>query len=213
MKKVLTIAAVLVMILALSLNAFAAPSPVKGTSDTVDQGDGTAVVMTGIPAAQLPDQDGLNALVKSLFGDSDTLKLVAFDIAYSGTLNGPTALKVPFEKLALLGVLHYFNGAWIQESANQAEGTITVSGMSPFVFVYDTAASAPAAGTPAATEPAPAPGGTTPAPAPGGTTPAPVGPQRSPQTGYNTVLWIVMAAAMVSLAGYCFVSARKKVEE
>lgn len=39
------------------------------------------------------------------------------------------------------------------------------------------------------------------------------GVKTSPQTGYNTGLWTVLAAAMVLCAGFCFVSARKKVSE
>ena len=36
---------------------------------------------------------------------------------------------------------------------------------------------------------------------------------KSAQTGYNTGLWMVLAAAMALCAGFCFVSARKKVSE
>ncbi|MBR4703354.1 MAG: hypothetical protein IKO91_05865 [Oscillospiraceae bacterium] len=196
MKKVLTIAAVFVLVLALSISAFAAPSPEAGTTATIPQDNGETVTMTGIDASQVPDKDGLEAAAEVAVGTADTLRYVAFDITYTGTINGSVTLKVNMDlTMKLRAVLHFVNNAWRSEQFDQAAGTITVDSTSPFVFVYDTAAPAPAAEAPA------------------DNAPAPVGPQRSPQTGYNTVLWIVLAAAMVSLAGYCFVSARKKTQE
>ena len=50
---------------------------------------------------------------------------------------------------------------------------------------------------------APSGGGT-----PGGN--APAGGAGSPQTGYSTALWAIVAVAMVFCAGFCFVSARKQ---
>lgn len=40
---------------------------------------------------------------------------------------------------------------------------------------------------------------------------APAGPAapKSPATGYNTVLWILAAAAMTVCAGYCFSTSKK----
>lgn len=38
-------------------------------------------------------------------------------------------------------------------------------------------------------------------------------PGTSPQTGYNTALWVAAAVVLVLGAGYCFVSARKKAAE
>ncbi len=95
------------------------------------------------------------------------------------------------------------DGSWSDCSFEAKDGALVISAphLTPIAIVLLTEEAA-AAKTAAAAEPAP----TEPAP-------APVGPQRSPQTGYNTVLWIVLAVAMVSLAGYCFVSARKKVQE
>ena len=38
-------------------------------------------------------------------------------------------------------------------------------------------------------------------------------PGTSPQTGYNTALWVAAAVVLILGAGYCFVSARKKAAE
>lgn len=63
-----------------------------------------------------------------------------------------------------------------------------------------------AAGAPAGNGGAAAPAGNGGAGAPAG------GPGTSPQTGYNTGVWTIVAVAMALCAGYCFV-ARKKVTE
>ena len=52
------------------------------------------------------------------------------------------------------------------------------------------------------------PGGNAPAGNGGGN--APAGGAGSPQTGYSTALWAIVAVAMVFCAGFCFVSARKQ---
>ena len=43
--------------------------------------------------------------------------------------------------------------------------------------------------------------------------PADKDPGKSPQTGYNTALWVAAAVVLILGAGYCFVSARKKAAE
>lgn len=56
--------------------------------------------------------------------------------------------------------------------------------------------------------------GTNPGGETGGSTPTgKKDPGKSPQTGYDTFGWMAAVAALTLGAGYCFVSARKKVEE
>ncbi len=199
MKKVLTIAAVFMLVLALSISAFAAPSPEVGPDKSEEQENGDVITMKGLDGSQLRDKDGLDGLVEQSGLDPNNLRYVACDISCSRAISGRYTFKITLDVPFKLGLLaHYHNGKWIPESFKQNGSTVEVTtenGMSPFVFVYDTSAPAPVAEAPA------------------DNAPAPVGPQKSPQTGYNTVLWIVLAAAMVSLAGYCFVSARKKTQE
>ncbi len=94
-----------------------------------------------------------------------------------------STLGIDFGVSGIAKAMHKVGGSWKEESSNGS--VVTVSSLSPFAL-YKTAS------------------GTTPAPAPG---------KRSPQTGYNTVLWAISAAAMVACAGYCFANARRKDAE
>lgn len=193
MKKVLTIAAVLVMILALSLSAFAAE-----LSYSVSYGDQTVSVNGGSVTISSADKNVIAANEDALLdtieqaGFAADAKVVALDFAPSAGVTFPVVVTFAVDDVnALSAILHWNGTAWETISfTKNADGTVsaTFNSLSPVALVYG-AAAAPA----------------------GPATPA--GPQRSPQTGYNTVLWIIMAAAMVSLAGYCFVSARKETQE
>ena len=192
MKKVLTIAAVLVMILALSLSAFAAE-----LSYSVSYGDQTVAVNGGTVTVSSADKNATNedALLDAVeqAGIPSDAKIVVLDFAPSAGVTFPAVVKFAVDDVnALSAILHWTGTAWETISfTKNADGTVdaTFNSLSPVALVYGTAA------------------------APAGPATTPAGPQRSPQTGYNTVLWIIMAAAMVSLAGYCFVSARKKTQE
>lgn len=192
MKKVLTIAAVLVMILALSLSAFAAE-----LSYSVSYGDQTVAVNGGTVTVSSADKNATNedALLDAIeqAGIAADAKVVVLDFVPSAGVTFPAVVKFAVDDVnALSAILHWNGTAWETISfTKNADGTVdaTFNSLSPVALVYGTAA------------------------APAGPATTPAGPQRSPQTGYNTVLWIIMAAAMVSLAGYCFVSARKKTQE
>ncbi len=191
MKKVLTIAAVLVMILALSLSAFAAE-----LSYSVSYGDQTVAVNGGTVTVSSAEKNATNedALLDAIeqTGIPSDAKVVVLDFAPSAGVTFPAVVKFAVDDVNALSAIFHWNGtAWETISfTKNADGTVdaTFNSLSPVALVYGTAAAPAGPATPA-------------------------GPQRSPQTGYNTVLWIIMAAAMVSLAGYCFVSARKKTQE
>ena len=209
MKKILTIAAVLVMILALSLNAFAVTLSITAQDEVVVVNDaGETFVLSSVDKDEV-NEDALLEVLDELGFDvqtqDDGTKVVIFDLTQVNAAGGEVAttgsvtVTFPVETVAgLYKVLHQLaSGEWEDAPFTvNADGTVTgtFNGLSPIALVYG----APAAAAPA--EPS---------------TPAAVTPgtQASPQTGYNTVLWIVLAAAMVSLAGYCFVSARKKTAE
>ena len=194
MKKVLTIAAVLVMILALSLSAFAAE-----LSYSVSYGDQTVSVSGGSVTISSADKNVVAANEDALLdtieqaGIAADAKVVVLDFTPSADVTFPAVVKFAVDDVnALSAILHWNGTAWETISfTKNADGTVdaTFNSLSPVALVYGTAA------------------------APAGPATTPAGPQRSPQTGYNTVLWIIMAAAMVSLAGYCFVSARKETQE
>ncbi len=192
MKKVLTIAAVLVMILALSLSAFAAE-----LSYSVSYGDQTVAVNGGTVTVSSADKNATNedALLDAIeqAGIAADAKVVVLDFAPSAGVTFPAVVTFAVDDVnALSAILHWNGTAWETISfTKNADGTVsaTFNSLSPVALVYGAAA------------------------APAGPATTPAGPQRSPQTGYNTVLWIIMAAAMVSLAGYCFVSARKETQE
>ncbi len=194
MKKVLTIAAVLVMILALSLSAFAAE-----LSYSVSYGDQTVSVNGGSVTISSADKNVVAANEDALLdtieraGIASDAKVVILDFKASPDVTFPAVVTFAVDNISDLAAIFHWNGtAWETISfTKNADGTVdaTFNSRSPVALVYGTAA------------------------APAGPATTPAGPQRSPQTGYNTVLWIIMAAAMVSLAGYCFVSARKKTQE
>jgi hypothetical protein len=194
MKKVLTIAAVLVMILALSLSAFAAE-----LSYSVSYGDQTVSVNGGSVTISSADKNVITANEDALLdtieqaGIAADAKVVVLDFVPSADVTFPAVVTFAVDDVnALSAILHWNGTAWETISfTKNADGTVsaTFNSLSPVALVYGAAA------------------------APAGPATTPAGPQRSPQTGYNTVLWIVLAAAMVSLAGYCFVSARKKTQE
>ncbi len=196
MKKILTIAAVLVMILALSLSAFAAE-----LSYSVSYGDQTVSVNGGSVTISSADKNVVaaneNALLDTIerAGIAADAKVVILDFKASPDVTFPAVVTFAVDNISDLAAIFHWNGtAWETISfTKNADGTVsaTFNSLSPVALVYGSAA-APAVSAPST---------------------APAGPQRSPQTGYNTVLWIIMAAAMVSLAGYCFVSARKKTQE
>ena len=185
MKKILAIVAVLAMVFALAVPAFAAetdPSILKkfqivieSSSEKPSDADiGSGNKLLGVYDAKLVRVE-------------DNKEATAEEVAAYIAANGGS-IDINFSKYVSqtpVKVLHKIGGSWKSESFS---GTLVtgVTSLSPFAFIVK----------------ADSQGG---GGAPGGKT--------SPQTGYNTALWAIAAAAMVVCAGYCFVSARKKAAE
>ena len=232
MKKVLTIAAVLVMILALSLTAFAAIDDTDFTPSVVQEGVATEattpvdtetgeeldVELEVSPAdpAEVNEESLVATIQITVAADptveeedvagTEVIDITVLDEAGKPVdYNQPITFTLAYEKADQVLCIKVQNadGSWSDCSFEVVDGALVISAphLTPIAIVLLTEEAAAAKNT------APA------APAEPTTPAAPAGPQKSPQTGYNTVLWIVLAAAMVSLAGYCFVSARKKAQE
>ena len=186
MKKILAIVAVLAMVFVLAVPALAADSAPSVSAEY-------KIVIES--SSEKPSDADIGSgnkllgvydakLVRVADGKDATAEEVAAYIAAQGG-----SIVVDFSKevgnVSLVKVLHKVGGSWQSESFSGAK--VTVSSLSPFAFIVKADANNGGGG------------------APGG--------KSSPQTGYNTALWAIAAAAMVVCAGYCFVSARKKAAE
>ena len=207
MKKILAIAAVLILLLTLAVPAFAVDaddvelvSSVEAEPENVEATDGTEVVIGPV------DEDEVNVgtlviVVNSLDANVDGVEV--YDISALDADGNPTdrdtpiTVDIPFEQaLQVVEVLiKNDDGTWTSVPFTADEDSVLCQfpHLTPVAFVLGTKV-----------EPAPGPG-TEPAPGPG-TVP-------SPQTGYSIALWTILAVAMIACAGYCFVSARKKTAE
>ena len=207
MKKILAIAAVLILLLTLAVPAFAVDaddvelvSSVEAEPENVEATDGTEVVIGPV------DEDEVNVgtlviVVNSLDANVDGVEV--YDISALDADGNPTdrdtpiTVDTPFEQaLQVVEVLiKNDDGTWTSVPFTADEDSVLCQfpHLTPVAFVLGTKV-----------EPAPGPG-TEPAPGPG-TVP-------SPQTGYSIALWTILAVAMIACAGYCFVSARKKTAE
>ena len=185
MKKVLAIVAVLAMVFALAVPVFAA----EGTPSVT--GDDLVIKITS--SSEKPSDADIGSGNK-LLGVYDA-KLVHSKTGADATADEVAAyiaaqggsIVVDFSSVVSatpVKVLHKIGGSWQSESFSGVK--VTVSSLSPFAFIVKADASN------------------------GGGAPS---GKRSPQTGYNTILWAISAAAMVACAGYCFASARKKAAE
>ena len=207
MKKILAIAAVLILLLTLAVPAFAVDaddvelvSSVEAEPENVEATDGTEVVIGPV------DEDEVNVgtLVIVVNGlDATVDGVVVYDISAVDAEGNPIdrdtpiTVDIPFEQaLQVVEVLiKNDDGTWTSVPFTADEDSVLCQfpHLTPVAFVLGTKV-----------EPAPGPG-TEPAPGPG-TVP-------SPQTGYSIALWTILAVAMIACAGYCFVSARKKTAE
>lgn len=207
MKKILAIAAVLILLLTLAVPAFAVDaddvelvSSVEAEPETVEATDGTPVVIGPV------DEDEVNVqtLVIVVNGlDATVDGVVVYDISAVDAEGNPIdrdtpiTVDIPFEQaLQVVEVLiKNDDGTWTSVPFTADEDSVLCQfpHLTPVAFVLGTKVE-PAPGT--GTEPAPGPG----------TVP-------SPQTGYSIALWTILAVAMIACAGYCFVSARKKTAE
>lgn len=198
MKRILAIAAALVMIFVLTVPALAADAAPSVTADDLvikitsssekpsDADIGSGNKLLGVYDA---------SLVHSSTGAAATAEEVAAYIAAKGG-----SIVVDFSSVVgsanPVKVLHKMGASWQSESFSGSK--VTVSSLSPFAFIVKADANNGGNNN----------GGNN----NGGNSNA-GGNKASPQTGYNTVMWTIAAAAMVVGAGYCFVSARKKVTE
>ena len=207
MKKILAIAAVLILLLTLAVPAFAVDaddvelvSSVEAEPENVEATDGTEVVIGPV------DEDEVNVgtLVIVVNGlDATVDGVVVYDISALDAdgneidRNSPITVDIPFEQAqqVVAVLIKNANGTWTSVPFTADEDSVLCQfpHLTPVAFVLGTKV-----------EPAPGPG-TEPAPGPG-TVP-------SPQTGYSIALWTILAVAMIACAGYCFVSARKKTAE
>ena len=105
---------------------------------------------------------------------------------FAGEPSIPVDFSAQVGNANIVKVLHKVNGTWKTETHFGA--TVAATSLSPFAFIVKADSS----------NDNNVPGNNN---------------KKSPQTGYNTILWAISAAAMVACAGYCFASARKKAAE
>ena len=213
MKKILAIAAVLILLLTLAVPAFAVDaddvdlvSSVEAEPETLTATDGTPVVIGPVDEAEV-SVGTLVVVVNAVDANVDGVEV--YDISAVDASGNPVdrdtpiTVDIPFDQAQLVVAVLIKNddGSWtsVPFTADADSVLCQFPHLTPVAFVLGTKVE-PAPGT----EPAPGPG-TEPAPGPG--------PVPSPQTGYSIALWAILAVAMVACAGYCFVSARKKTAE
>lgn len=132
MKKLLALLAAVVMVLCLSVSAFAAENTPSATVATFVPGEGVTVAVNTNEDARL----ALDAAV-----NSDESVAYLFDA--SGAAN---TITIKLSLADLSRVLHWENGAWKQVEASYADGTLTATsanGWSPIAVLTKNAAAAP----------------------------------------------------------------------
>ena len=199
MKKILAIAAVLILLLTLAVPAFAVDS-VTAEPETITAEDGTPVVVEPVDNDDV-DVSKLMVVVNKLEANVEGAEL--FDISAVDAAGNPVerdtpiTVDIPFDhpELVVAVLIQNADGSWTSVPFTVDADSVLCQfpHLTPVAFVLGSKVT-----------PAPGPG-TVPAPGPG-TVP-------SPQTGYSIALWTILAIAMVACAGYCFVSARKKTAE
>ena len=178
MKKFLSIVAVLAMVLALSVSAFAA-TPTASVVAPVDA-SATTTALSGVTSGKAAEGQ-----------TEEVFELKVNDGAYTGE----ATVAFVYDRAGDVVAVYVQNadGAWDAATIDSVEGdviTVTFPHLSPVSFILK------------ATTPS---GGNTPKGNAGGG-------KSSPQTGYNTILWSISAAAMALCAGYFFVARRKVAE-
>ena len=213
MKKFLSIALALVLMLAMMVPALAVDlivvsSVVNEEEDVVtevvggDEGDYAVISEPEVTQEELEDaQEVINDIpavqeVEEAGGDTVAIALQVelYDAdgnnisEQGGTVVVPK--DEPVKALAVLAVLAFKNGSWHEVTFEDLGDSlaITADSFCPIIVVYGDKAESDS-GEPVA--------------------PQPTGTVVSPQTGDSTALWTVLAIAMVACAGVCFVSARK----
>lgn len=208
MRKFVSVVAVLVMLFALAMPAFAAAEPEQysvsvGSDATIqvpaETGEGYLDVW-GIPEEQLTEKQAASldaAAVENAGKDAkvgDLFQIEAWDKDgnYDPSI-GATVTIVYTGDGVVAGVLYWnaTSGVWDYAAAtNNGDGTysVTLKHLCPAALVI----------TPKPASSAPAKGGST------GT--------KSPQTGFDASAYMMVTATLVLFAGFCFVKARKVTE-
>ena len=232
MKKFLSIVAALAMLFALAVPAFAADFSITYNDDDVtapaasvgetEDGEAVYVAVEGVGFADEAEKAEFEeSLAKAVdqfvgAGAADVVETKAVEVTLK-TESGENVTKEYFEENASLtvvfvvdpgqgnevtAVLHQkADGTWesLDFTANGNNVSVTFTSLSPVTFVISEVKQDPGKQDPGKQDPGKQDSGKDAA--------------KSHQTGYDTVLWTVAAAAMVLCAGYCFVSARKKAAE
>ena len=223
MKKFLSIVAVLAIVFALAVPSFAATlSVTAGETDIKDAtvvGDASLEPGTKVEVSKAEmspaEEESLPAAVEKAAGeDASVVEVIDVELVDANGdpisetyFDGEKTLTVAFarsDKTTRVVAVLCWNaktGAWdeikdfeIDENGNVI---VTFSHLCTVAFVLEDVKAGPDA-----------PGGNEPEKTPGGN-----GRPGSPQTGYNTALWVAAAVVLILGAGYCFVSARKKAAE
>lgn len=216
MKKFLSIVAVLALIFALTVPAMAAPLSVTAaedstTAEVVTEG-GEALTVEVAAADMTPaEEEALPAAVEEAAENASAVEVVDVElkdaegnVVSEEYFDGTNTLTVAFVRedttKEVVAVLYWdeANSKWDEAPFEIKDGKILAefSHLCTVAFVLKGVENnAPVAGDnkPAA--------------------PEKKDPSKSPQTGYNTALWIAAAVVLLLGAGYCFVSARKKAAE
>lgn len=150
-KKIVALASVAVLTLAMGLTAFAAGSPVAGVTASDNVTLSAASVTPSLSDSAVAD------LVSKAGITANASVLAAFDINAAGWTAGQTiTLNVPSVTAnSKVVVLHYVGNAWTVEPSTCGAGTVSItpSSLSPFAIVADTTTLSTAKTTGTATSP------------------------------------------------------------
>ncbi|MBR5114785.1 MAG: hypothetical protein IK101_05765 [Oscillospiraceae bacterium] len=207
MKKLLSIAVVLILILSFTVPALAAtvnyPSVSNGDIEVTAEGDVRVVVEYA--GSSSIDENSMLAAAKGtgkVEGDDfnvDMFEIHAVDAAGNKVAqNDPITFSFNYENADLLVAILIQNadGSWSEVSFSVSGSTVTINAphLTPFALIVRPRSTTP-------TEP-----GETPSEGEGGS-------HYSPFTGDYTVIWAAVAVAMVLCAGAFLMSARKRTAE
>lgn len=181
MKKIIAIMTMLVMMICMTVPVMAE----EGATPSVTSDDLVIEISESDETPSAADTEGyeiLSVWEAVLVHEATGEEATAEEVAAYFEANGGTIV-VDFSEYVKETpdkVLHKIDGSWKSESFSGAK--VTVSSLSPFAFLKKVG------GNPGAGE---------------------QGGKTSPQTGNNTMLWMVLCVMMVAGAGFCVAKARK----
>jgi hypothetical protein len=197
MKKFLSIAAVLVLLLTLTVPTLAAgvnyPSVTNGEIEATSN-DGTKVEVDYANPADV-NEDGLKVAVSGDYDGIDVFDINALDDAGNkAERNDPIEVTFSYENADLVigAKIQNNDKSWsdVRFTVNGKFITLYLPHLTPIALILKANDSAPVA-------PVPQDGGS----------------HQSPFTGDYTVIWAAVAVVMALCAGACFISARKRNAE